>query len=136
MSRPFELPSRLWLLRIDSQVTSRYDFGKTANSDPVWSPDSRRIAFAAFDASWKSPTDLMVWTVGEPAARKLFSDGKMNKPDDWSPDGKFVLCRRNDDFAFSLPVQEGAVPAEVGIYRGFLTLQSLTVLAEVILIVK
>jgi DNA-binding winged helix-turn-helix (wHTH) protein len=114
MSRPFELPSRLWLLRIDSQIVSHYDFGKTANSDPVWSPDSRRIAFVAFDGDWQSPTELMLWTIGEPAPRRLFADGKVNKPDDWSPDGRFVLCRRNDALAFAVPVQEGAPPPEVG----------------------
>jgi eukaryotic-like serine/threonine-protein kinase len=114
MARPFELPSRLWLLRLDSEVMSRYDFGKAANSDPVWSPDSRRLAFAAFDGGWQTPTDLMVWTIGEPSPRLLFADGHTNKPDDWSPDGQFVLCRRNDRIAFSMPVRDGAKPMDVG----------------------
>jgi DNA-binding winged helix-turn-helix (wHTH) protein len=110
----FDLPSRLSLLRLDSEVLSRHDFGKFTNSDPVWSPDSKRIAFAAFDGQSAGPTDLMIWTVGEVSARRLFTDGRSNKPDDWSPDGRFVLCRRDDGVAFALPAEEGAKPEEFG----------------------
>ena len=47
-----------------------------------------------------------------------------------------VINAGNTEEVDEVYVEFTAVPAEVGIYRGFLTLQSLTVLAEVILIVK
>jgi DNA-binding winged helix-turn-helix (wHTH) protein/Tol biopolymer transport system component len=110
---PSDLPSKLSLLHLDSGVVSPYDFGKSTNSDPVWSPDSKRIAFAAFDQP-TGPTDIMVWTVGEASPRLLFTDGRSNKPDDWSSDYRFLLCRRDDEVAFSLPVEQGAKPVDVG----------------------
>ena len=110
----FEIPARLWLMRLDSQVVSRYDFGRSANADPVWSPDSRQIAFTAFDLMGPYPSDVMVWTVGEQSPRLLLSDGKKNKPDDWTPDGKFVLCRRNDETPFLIALEPGAHPIDIG----------------------
>jgi Tol biopolymer transport system component len=110
----FEIPARLWLIRMDSQVVSRHNFGKSANADAVWSPDSRRIAFTAFDLMGRGPSDVLVWTLGEQSPRILLSDGKTNKPDDWTPDGKFVLCRRNDETAFLMPVEPGGHPIDVG----------------------
>jgi DNA-binding winged helix-turn-helix (wHTH) protein len=111
---PLDRPARLALLRLDSEVLSNHEFGKFTNGDPVWSPDSKRIAFAAFEGQAGGPTDLMVWTVGEISARRLFTDGRSNKPDAWSPDGRFVLCRRDDGAAFALPAEEGAKPEDVG----------------------
>ena len=110
---PLDLPSRLSLLRLDTGVVSGFDSGKDAHTDPVWSPDSKRIAFAAFDQP-TGPTDIMEWRVGEASARLLFTDGRSNKPDDWSSDKRFLLCRRDDKVAFSLPVEQGTKPVDVG----------------------
>jgi DNA-binding winged helix-turn-helix (wHTH) protein/Tol biopolymer transport system component len=107
-TNPFEPGGRLWVMRLDSEVVSRHDFERQTNADPVWSPDSRQIAFAAYDGVTPGPTDLMVWTVGETAARRLFTDGKSNKPDDWSPDGKNLLFRADDRRARLLPIGGGA----------------------------
>ena len=89
------------------------DFGKDSNTDPVWSPDAKRIAFASFDQPG-GPTNIMEWTVGEASPRLLYADGKSNKPDDWSSDKRFLLCRRDDKVAFSLPIGESPKPADVG----------------------
>ncbi|MEO8368830.1 MAG: winged helix-turn-helix domain-containing protein [Candidatus Solibacter sp.] len=106
-------PNRIWLLRLDTNVLTQFDFGKLTNSDPVWSPDSRQIAFARFDQDG-AQTDLMVWTLGEQTPRTLFTDGRSNKPDDWSPDGRFLLCRKDDLLSFTLPLLEGAKPVATG----------------------
>jgi hypothetical protein len=60
------------------------------------------------------PADLMVWNVGEASARVLLADGQSNKPDDWSPDGKFVVFRRNDRTTALMPVQPGSKPLDTG----------------------
>ncbi len=62
----YELPARIWLMRLDSEVISRHEFARSGNADPVWSPDLRQIAFAAFDNLGPPPADVLVWTVGEP----------------------------------------------------------------------
>jgi DNA-binding winged helix-turn-helix (wHTH) protein/Tol biopolymer transport system component len=110
----FELSARIWLMRLDSEVVSRPEFARSGNADPVWSPDSRQIAFAAFDVLGPAPADVLVWTVGEPSARVLLADGDANKPDAWSPDGKFVLVRKNNAAAFAMPPEPGSKLVGVG----------------------
>jgi hypothetical protein len=57
---------------------------------------------------------LLLWTVGEAAPHFLFADGNSNKPDDWSPNGRLLACRRNDVLGFILPVGDRAEPSLVG----------------------
>jgi DNA-binding winged helix-turn-helix (wHTH) protein/Tol biopolymer transport system component len=104
---------RIWLLRLDTEVMSRYDFGHFANADPVWSPDSRRIVFAFFDVNGEK-SDLMEWTIGEERPRLLLGDGEENKPDDWSSDGRFLLYRRNDRLAMSIAMDQERKPIASG----------------------
>jgi DNA-binding winged helix-turn-helix (wHTH) protein/Tol biopolymer transport system component len=104
--------ARIWLLRLDGEVISRLDFGGIANTDPVWSPDSRQIAFASFQTQ-DGQTQISQWAMGDPSPTLMLEDGNSNKPDEWSPGG-FLLCRRNDRVAFSLPVQAGGRPHDLG----------------------
>jgi Tol biopolymer transport system component len=104
---------RIWLLRLDTAVVSRYDFDNASNADPVWSPDSRRIVFASFKVD-SLYTELLEWTVGEEKPKLLLSDGRENKPDDWSSDGRFILYRRDDRLAMSVPIEQGAKPIATG----------------------
>ena len=104
---------RIWLLRLDTEVMSRYDFGRLANADPVWSPDSRRIVFASFEVN-NEKSDLMEWTIGEERPRLLLGDGRENKPDDWSSDGRFLLYRRNDRLAMSIAMDQERKPIASG----------------------
>jgi len=104
---------RIWLLRLDTEVMSRYDFGHLANADPVWSPDSRRIVFASFEVNGEK-SDLMEWTIGEERPRLLLGDGRENKPDDWSSDGRFLLYRRNDRLAMFIAMDQERKPIASG----------------------
>jgi eukaryotic-like serine/threonine-protein kinase len=104
--------AKIWLLRLDSGVISRLDFSGIANTDPVWSPDSRRIAFASFQDQGHG-TQIFQWTIGNPSPTLILADGNSNKPDEWCPGG-FLLCRRNDRVAFSVPVQDGGHPRDLG----------------------
>jgi eukaryotic-like serine/threonine-protein kinase len=96
---------RLWLYNVQNEVISQLDFGEESQADPVWSPDSKRVAFAAFPLEGMK-TRLLLWNVGDAAPQFLFADGNSNKPDDWSPDGRLLLCRRNDILAFTVPVKD------------------------------
>jgi eukaryotic-like serine/threonine-protein kinase len=104
---------RIWLLRLDTEVISRYDFGNVANADPVWSPDSRRIVFASFEVNGQK-SDLMEWTIGEERPKLLLGDGQGNKPDDWSSDGRFLLYRRDERLAMSIAMEQGRKPIASG----------------------
>jgi Tol biopolymer transport system component len=97
---------RIWLLRHDTEVISQLDFGHKVNGDPVWSPDSRRIVFASFDAE-DQKSDLFEWTVGEHEPKLLFSDGRQNKPDDWSNDGRILVYRRDNKRVGALAMDVG-----------------------------
>ncbi|HMJ62960.1 MAG TPA: winged helix-turn-helix domain-containing protein [Bryobacteraceae bacterium] len=103
---------RIWLLRLDTEVISRYDFGNVANADPVWSPDSRRIVFTSYEVN-DQKSDLLEWTIGEERPRLLLGDGRQNKPDDWSSDGRFLLYRRDDRLAVSVAMQPGSKPIAI-----------------------
>jgi hypothetical protein len=84
-----------------------------ANADPVWSPDSRRIVFASYEVNGLK-TELLEWTIGEERPKLLFADGRSNKPDDWSSDGRFLVYRRDERVAMSLPMEQGAKPVATG----------------------
>jgi Tol biopolymer transport system component len=105
--------SRIWLLRADTEIVSRLDFGHPVDSDPVWSPDSRELVFSSFEVD-SQKSDLYRWTVGDPASKLLLSDGRSNKPDHWSSDGKTLVFRRDDRAAFSLVPAADAKPVATG----------------------
>ena len=86
---------RISLMRHDTEVVSRLSFGQGTNGDPVWAPDSRRIAFSSFQFE-ENKSDLFEWIVGEDKPHLLLSDGRSNKPDDWSQDGHILIYRRDD----------------------------------------
>lgn len=102
-------------MRLSSEVTSRHDFGNVANADPVWSPDSRHLAVAAFEVGGLK-SDLLTWTVGQPdqSAKPILSDGAYNSVDDWSPDGRYLLFRRNNQQAFRIAAAGEAKPDPAG----------------------
>jgi eukaryotic-like serine/threonine-protein kinase len=104
---------RIWLLRLDTAIISRYDFGNVANMDPVWSPDSRHIIFASLEVNGLK-SELLEWTIGEERPKLLLADGRQNNPDDWSSDGQFLLYRRDGRLAMSVPVEQGAKPVASG----------------------
>jgi Tol biopolymer transport system component len=86
----------LWLVDIASGASTRFTFGGNQNG-PVWSPDSRRLAFTKEvglpNESWRivvKPAN----SAGDETT--LLEPGKDQGPDDWSRDGRFLLYERND----------------------------------------
>jgi WD40 repeat protein len=59
--------------------------------DGVWSPDSRNVVFQIYTST---RTRIMALTVGETSPRLLLDDGLGNYPDDWSPDGKWIVAHK------------------------------------------
>jgi eukaryotic-like serine/threonine-protein kinase len=101
----------LWLLHLDTNVLSRLSFGDGRDADPVWSPDSRKIVYGSYKPEEGQKIDLMELTVGEGSPRSLYADGNANKPEAWSPDGRFLLFRRDEQVVLTLPVSGDRKPA-------------------------
>jgi Tol biopolymer transport system component len=100
----------IWLLQLDTNVLSRLTFGDGLDADPVWSPDSRKIVYGAYKAEEGEKIDLMELTLGERSPTLLYTDGRANKPEAWSSDGRF-LFKREEQTIFSLPTSGDRKPA-------------------------
>ena len=87
----------LWLVDLERGLPTRLTSSEAPEASPVWSPDSRRLAFRssrvenfAFDLYWKDADGTAEET---PIAPKLTP----GLPNDWSPDGNFILFTRAPD---------------------------------------
>ena len=101
----------IWLLHLDTNVLSPLTFGDGLDADPVWSPDSSRIVYGAYKAEDGEKIDLMELTLGERSPRSFYTDGRANKPEAWSPDGRFLVIKREEQAIFSLPTSGDRKPA-------------------------
>jgi Tol biopolymer transport system component/DNA-binding winged helix-turn-helix (wHTH) protein len=101
----------IWLLHLETNVLSRLTFGDGLDADPVWSPDSSKIVYGSYKAEEGEKIDLMELTLGERSPRLFYTDGRANKPEAWSPDGRFFLFKREEQAIFSLPTSGDRKPA-------------------------
>ena len=92
---PVDFGRSVWVLdlsrNVDTQITLDGDI-----EDPVWSPDSQRLAFA-----WSRPgeeaSNLYETRTDRPGdPRSLAKAGAIRWPLDWSPDGRLVLYAQID----------------------------------------
>jgi len=78
----------LWLLELASGISSRLTFDPAADIDAVWSPDSRRIVFLSSRAGKQALFELVL---GAGDAKPIYEVDNAKYPEEWSPDGRFVL---------------------------------------------
>jgi predicted Ser/Thr protein kinase len=81
----------LWLWPFETNIPSQLTFETDSVLDPIWSPDSRKLVYQIYR---QNKTRLMMLTLGERSPKVLLDDGLANFPDDWSPDGRWILGRR------------------------------------------
>ena len=91
----------LWLLDTETNLFSRLTFSDGRDADPVWSPNSRKVVYGAFSRK-DQRVDLMEITIGHNAPVLFYRDAHSNKPDAWSPDGRFILYRRDERVVLTL----------------------------------
>jgi Tol biopolymer transport system component len=100
----------IWLL--DGARTTRFTFDESDEMWPMWSPDGSRIAFSS---TRKGPNALYQKTSNGAGSEELLLEGALPiLPNDWSPDGRFILYfvpdpRTSFDF-WVLPVEEKRKP--------------------------
>lgn len=87
-----EKSSDLWLVPADGSAPPRQiTFTKSPESDPAWSPDSRRIAFAAKRDGEEEPQIYVLDIAGGGEARRVTDVATGAAQPLWRPDGGAVL---------------------------------------------
>jgi len=97
VSRRVESNTDIWLL--DRSRTSRVTFSDQLDSEPVWSPDGTRLAFAstrAFTSTSSGQVDLYQTRFGAGGEELLLASGQTKTPNSWSPDGRFFMYFSTD----------------------------------------
>ena len=75
--------SALFVIELTRPIHARLTTGDDAESDPIWSPDSREVAFNSVDGVYKRRIDQIGRTT-------LFA-GIATGLEDWTHDGRFVI---------------------------------------------
>jgi Tol biopolymer transport system component len=77
----------LWLLDLSSRIMSRLTFDPADDTDPVWSPDGREIAFAS---SRQGKLDIYRKVIGASKDELVYADGERKVPEWWLKDGTIL----------------------------------------------
>lgn len=102
----------VWVIDLARGISSRLTSSSASDSNPIWSPDGRRIAFAS---NRSGVYDLYVKNAdGTDGAGPLVKSEHTKFPSDWSSDGRFIICDESDAQTRSdlwiLPVQQDRKP--------------------------
>jgi eukaryotic-like serine/threonine-protein kinase len=82
----------LWLVDLTSNTTTPLTTDPHAQSDPVWSPDSRYVAFNLLANGGSDPPFLVQKIeIGSQQPQPIYGDNERHWIEDWSADGRFVL---------------------------------------------
>ena len=122
----------IWLLDLIRGVSTRFTFDISPDSAPVWSPDGRQVAFAAYRAGngiYQKATN------GSGKEQELVRATGDLRPDDWSHDGRFLLYTQVDPRTHAdlwvLPLAGNGTPSgtatpfrKYGVQRGTRTILS------------
>jgi serine/threonine protein kinase len=84
----------IWIYDVARGLPTRFSFSPGGETDPVWSPEGRSIAYCSnargrFDL-YRGAAD------GTGKEELLYADGANKIPTSWSPNGKFLLFFRVD----------------------------------------
>jgi eukaryotic-like serine/threonine-protein kinase len=79
----------IWLMDLARSVKTRFTLTSAQNISPVWSPDGLRIAFGSMNTERVGILVKDASGAGEP--QMLVETKLTSSPDDWSPDGRYIL---------------------------------------------
>jgi eukaryotic-like serine/threonine-protein kinase len=84
----------IWLIDAARGVPTRFTYDAALDHDPLWSPDGSRVVFA----SNRTGINNLFWksSGGAGADELLLKSDRINMPNDWSSDGRFLLFRSTD----------------------------------------
>lgn len=80
--------SDIWLYEIGRDAWTRFTFSDGTDDNPVWSPDSKMIAYGS---EGKGVLDIYLRPSGGNGTEEIILESSESKyPTDWSHDGKFI----------------------------------------------
>jgi serine/threonine protein kinase len=84
----------IWIYDVARGLPTRFTVSKAGETDPVWAPDGRSIAYCS---NAKGRFDLYRGAADRTGNEELlYADGANKIPTSWSPNGKFLLFFRVD----------------------------------------
>jgi eukaryotic-like serine/threonine-protein kinase len=100
----------LWLVDLATNTTTPLTIDPHAQSDPVWSPDSRYVAFNLLPNGGINPPFLVEKIgVATQQAQPVYGDNTPHWIEDWSPDGRFLLTHDTKTVSM-IPVAANSKP--------------------------
>lgn len=101
----------VWLLDVDRGVSTPFTDDPSSAQNPRWSPDGGRIAFQSVLGDRPG---LYVWPLSAAGSKELLVPG-VAIPNDWSPDGRFLVYTTTDpktrDDLWTMPLAGDRKPA-------------------------
>jgi len=90
----------LWLIDLASNTTTPLTTDPHAQSDPVWSPDSRYVAFNLLPNGGSDPPFLVQKIeIGTQQPQPVYGGNERHWVEDWSPDGQFLITHDTKTFS-------------------------------------
>lgn len=103
----------LWLIDLATNTTTPLTTDPHAQSDPVWSPDSRYVAFNLLPNGGSDPPFLVrKIEIGTQQVQPVYGDNERHWVEDWSPDGRFLLTHDTKTFSI-IRLTDGSKPRAV-----------------------
>jgi serine/threonine protein kinase/Tol biopolymer transport system component len=100
--------SEVWAVDLSSGARTKLVSGDAQNSNPIWSPDGDRVAFASDRKGKGIHSDVWVKSINGGTEELLLQSADNRIPEDWSRDGRFlsfnaipVSGRRNQQVWFA-----------------------------------
>jgi serine/threonine protein kinase len=84
----------IWILDLFRRTESRLTFRPSREDDPIWSPDGSEITFDSNVDGVSNPNEKI--STGAGTEVLLWKSERPTYPLDWSNDGKYILCNRDD----------------------------------------
>jgi eukaryotic-like serine/threonine-protein kinase len=95
--------SRLSLIELTRPIHTRLTPGNQMESDPVWSPDSREVAFV-------SDGGLFTRRIDQDGRTPLLESSSVLGVEDWTHDGRFVIFKCETGRICALPLKGDRTP--------------------------
>jgi Tol biopolymer transport system component len=100
----------LWLLDLSSRILSRLTSDPAEDSDPVWSPDSRQIAFASLR---RGHLDIYRRVIGASKDELVYEDAERKVPEWWLKDGTILYTTGNGKNYHQIAAEGEAKPKDL-----------------------